>query len=88
MLTDFRLGASENGLEVVARCRHEFGLTLPALLLTGDLSEDIEKQCKAQGVALARKPVPADVLHSTLQSLLRPSVEGAVDATPPSNTQL
>lgn len=72
VLTDFRLGASENGLEVVARCRHEFGLTLPALLLTGDLSEDIEKQCKAQGVALARKPLPADVLHSTLQSLLRP----------------
>lgn len=69
VVSDYRLGPSGDGFAAIAQCRHEFGLNLPALLLTGDLSDAIDQQCRAQQIHLARKPVPADRLHEHMLAL-------------------
>ncbi len=74
VLSDWRLGPDEagqpqDGLGCVRSLRHEFGLTLPAWLLTGDLDPNLAQRCADAQVGLLRKPLSA----GGISALLRPS---------------
>jgi signal transduction histidine kinase len=79
VLSDWRLGPDEqgqaqDGLGCIHSLRHEFGLTLPAWLLTGDLDPALARRCADAQVGLLRKPLSA----GGISALLRP--------TPPRST--
>lgn len=64
IVCDFRLSDARaqdqttgNGLDCIAQLRHEFGLHLPAWLLTGDQQPSLHAQCQAQSVTLLHKPI-------------------------------
>ena len=75
VLSDHRLsdqtdGTHEDGLQVIQALRHEFGLALPAFLLTGDLDPSLPQQCQAQGIVHLRKPLSTtDLLQAVAPTL-------------------
>ena len=69
LLTDLRLGTPDDGLDVARAARHEFGLDLPVLLLTGDLDPSLDTRAQDAGVALRRKPLSPGELLQALDSL-------------------
>jgi signal transduction histidine kinase/CheY-like chemotaxis protein len=73
VLCDYRLGLSLDGLQAIAQVRHEFGLSLPALLITGDLDPAIAERAHECGVALLRKPLSMDELLEALARALGPT---------------
>ena len=69
LLTDLRLGTPDDGLDVARGARHEFGLELPVLLLTGDLDPALDARAREAGVALRRKPLSPGELLQALDAL-------------------
>ena len=69
LLTDLRLGTPDDGLDVARAARHEFGLDLPVLLLTGDLDPALDARAREAGVALRRKPLSPGELLQALDAL-------------------
>lgn len=58
IISDMHLDGQMNGLEVITRFREAYpGSMLPAILLTGDLSSQLEAQAHAMDVHIAHKPV-------------------------------
>jgi len=73
VLCDWRLGPdaqgqAQDGLGCIRALRHEFGLKLPAWLLTGDLDPALAQRCTAAQVGLLRKPLSAGGLSAVLRS--------------------
>ncbi len=73
VISDWRLAPlssegtkAQDGLACIAALRHEFGHTLPAWLLTGDLDAQLGERCAAAGVRLLRKPQSANSLSAAL----------------------
>ncbi len=62
----------ENGTEAIARVRASFDETIPALLITGDISVERKQEAEAGGYELLQKPVPPITLRATLTAILRP----------------
>ena len=69
LVTDLRLGPGTDGLAVAQAARHEFGLDLPVLLLTGDLDPAIDARARDAKVALRRKPLSQAELGQALAAL-------------------
>ncbi len=74
VVSDWRLGTdgqgqAQDGLGCIRALRHEFGLGLPAWLLTGDLDPSLAQRCADAQVGMLRKPLSA----GGLSALLRPS---------------
>jgi CheY-like chemotaxis protein len=74
VVCDWRLGPdargqAQDGLGCIRAVRHEFGLGLPAWLLTGDLDPGLTQRCADAQVGLLRKPLSA----GGLSAILRPS---------------
>ncbi|RYX93629.1 MAG: hybrid sensor histidine kinase/response regulator [Comamonadaceae bacterium] len=58
IISDMHLDGQMTGLEVISQFRQAyFGHVLPAILLTGDLSSQLEAQANAMDVYVAHKPV-------------------------------
>lgn len=75
LLCDLRLGTDAqgqklDGLSVIARLRHEFGLDLPAMLLTADIDSALLQQAATLRITVLRKPVDARRLHEALRAVL------------------
>jgi two-component system CheB/CheR fusion protein len=74
IMSDFRLSGSRDGLELVRALRsallQSHGRTVPAIMLTGDISIDALVRFAAHDVVRLSKPVrPAD-LHATISAAL------------------
>jgi signal transduction histidine kinase/CheY-like chemotaxis protein len=96
LVTDFHLGDRElDGLELVKALREQ-ALSLghphlPALLMTGDVSAQLETQAREAGVQVLHKPVRPKVLRESVLRLIsqadkgqeRASVAGQTAATYP-----
>lgn len=81
VISDYGLSASESGIDVVRGLRARLGPGLPALLLTGDTSEDAMQAAAEGGLSLLHKPVRPWRLRQTLCALL------AVAASSPASDQ-
>ncbi|ACJ00219.1 ATP-binding protein [Rhodospirillum centenum] len=71
VLADYRLPGAMDGLETVRRIRTELGRSVPAILLTGDVTADVEPRARAAGVQFVRKPVRPDELRSLVKATAR-----------------
>ncbi|MFO1412556.1 MAG: hybrid sensor histidine kinase/response regulator [Burkholderiales bacterium] len=70
LIADLRLGDGADGIEVVRRIRDELGVSVPALLVSGDLSPGAGRDARAAGLVLLDKPVVPAVLHATATALI------------------
>ena len=70
IIADYRLDLGELGTAVIARLREEFGITIPALLVSGDASAEAIAEMRASGLDVLLKPVVPDELRLTAERLL------------------
>ena len=72
ILVDFRLSESMTGLDAIKYISEKFGRSIPALIVTGDTTDDGLKQITESGYQHLHKPVNANdllyIVHQTLQS--------------------
>jgi signal transduction histidine kinase/CheY-like chemotaxis protein len=82
IVSDFRLGEDRNGIEAVQRLRHELGLAVPALIITGDTAPRSLRAIQASGIACLPKPVTADRLLRALSRLLERPERDRIEEQP------
>jgi two-component system, sensor histidine kinase len=70
LISDFRLAAKEDGLSAIERLREEAGLMLPALLITADISTQLQERCLPAHITLLGKPLLPARLRQALAVLL------------------
>jgi CheY-like chemotaxis protein len=70
IISDYRLAATEDGLRVIERLREEAGCMLPALLITADVSSDLQERCTRSHVTLLGKPLLPARLRQALAIML------------------
>ncbi len=87
IISDFHLGDGEpDGLALIGALRSTSGptgRTLPALLMTGDVSSALENAAAAQRVELLHKPVRPSVLQASLLHLLSGTGSGPLERPAP-----
>ncbi|MDR3385953.1 MAG: ATP-binding protein [Rudaea sp.] len=66
LICDYRLAESCTGIEVILALRNELGINCPALLITGDVAMQQDKELSVTGITVMQKPVRAAQLRSTL----------------------
>lgn len=82
LISDYRLAASEDGLRAIERLREDAGRMLPALLVTADISADIQERCTRSHVTLLGKPLLPARLRQALAVLLPAEVRASPVAAP------
>jgi CheY-like chemotaxis protein len=70
ILSDYHLGAAENGIECIAALRALAGGTVPACLMSGDTHDAFLDAVKAADLPLLHKPVRPAKLRSLLRRML------------------
>jgi len=69
IISDFRLRANMNGIDVVQQIRKQFNKNIPAFLITGDTAPDRLRQAQQSDLILLHKPVQPAKLRATLNLL-------------------
>lgn len=82
ILADYNLPQGMDGIRVAAKIRERFGLKIPVLMLTGDISSDALRHIARQDCLRLNKPVEAEELVRIVQRLL----ENPMPSTPPSSS--
>ena len=72
-LMDFNLGPGPNGVEVLDRLAVQFGLAVPALIMTGETDPTILEELGDSGYAWLQKPVKAEIVVNALARMLTAS---------------
>lgn len=70
LISDYRLAAAEDGLRAIERLREQAGWMLPALLVSADLSPELQERCIPAHVTLLGKPLLPARLRQALAVLL------------------
>jgi signal transduction histidine kinase/CheY-like chemotaxis protein len=68
VLLDFRLSGDEDGLGVADLIRAEFGERVRITLMSGEASEEVQREAKQRDILLLRKPVKPIRLRAILTS--------------------
>jgi two-component system, sensor histidine kinase len=66
LLSDFRLGDAENGIQAIQRIRSHFEEDIPALLITGDTAPQRSQEANAAGIPLLHKPLSPEKLRKAI----------------------
>jgi two-component system, sensor histidine kinase len=69
LITDYHLGGTETGLDVITAVRLEIGADLKALLVTGDTSSAVKDLAHDANTRIASKPINADDFLRLLEAL-------------------
>jgi PAS domain S-box-containing protein len=70
LVTDYHLGGSETGTDVIAAIREQVGRPVPAVLVTGDTSSAIRELQQHDNLRVISKPINADDLIGLMRELL------------------
>jgi signal transduction histidine kinase/CheY-like chemotaxis protein len=70
ILSDYRLGGGISGIEAIARLRELFGRAVPAILISGDTSEEGMADMQQSGLPLLHKPVRPAKLRALVNHLI------------------
>jgi two-component system, sensor histidine kinase len=70
LVTDYHLANGETGTEVIRRLRETLGVSLKAVLMTGDTSSAVRELPRDPYMRIASKPVNAEELLTLLRALL------------------
>jgi signal transduction histidine kinase/FixJ family two-component response regulator len=69
IISDFRLGDNQDGVDAVAAIHESLESNVPAIIVSGDTSPERLKQVKKTGLLFLHKPVAADELHQHMDAL-------------------
>lgn len=75
VISDFRLGGENNGLDVIAQVRRLSGWSVPACVVSGDTDADLMQAARAASLTLLHKPVRPAKLRSLVRHLASSAVE-------------
>ena len=70
IVADLRLADGQSGIVAVRRLRHELGMPLPAIIVSGDTGSGAERDVRAAGLMLLPKPVVGATLRATAIALM------------------
>jgi len=70
IVADLRLAAGNTGLAAVHRLREELGVSVPALIVSADMSAAAAREVRTSGFALLPKPVVAPALEAAAAALI------------------
>jgi CheY-like chemotaxis protein len=71
IISDFRLSDGKTGIEAIAGLRSAFPGSIPAFLVSGDISPEPLNEARASGFHLLHKPVDAMTLRAVLIRMLK-----------------
>lgn len=69
IVSDYRLGDEENGVELIARMRVLVGQDIPACVISGDMDASLALEVNQHGLRLLHKPVRPAKLRSLIRQL-------------------
>ena len=69
MISDYHLNDGETGTQVIATLREILGVSLKAVLTTGDTSSAMKEVPRDPHLRVASKPIDADELLSLMRAL-------------------
>jgi CheY-like chemotaxis protein len=79
IISDYRLGDGQSGINAIAKLRESFGATIPAFLMSGDTAPERLREAQESGHHLLHKPVRPMRLRAMVNQMLKtPQVAGAV----------
>jgi signal transduction histidine kinase/CheY-like chemotaxis protein len=70
LISDFRLAEDRDGLFAIRALREHSGVSVPALLVSADVSAQLQERCVREAVTLLAKPLLPARLQQTLAVLL------------------
>lgn len=70
VVADYRLAAGVTGLEVILELRRRLGRLLPALIVTGEIRDNVVDVCARRGIDVLLKPVNTGRLVRTIHGLM------------------
>jgi len=70
IVADLRLANHRSGIDAVRQLRHELGVTIPAIIVSGDTGTGADTEARAAALMLLPKPVVAATLHATAIALM------------------
>ena len=70
LIVDYQLDAGKTGIEFIQAVRTKTGVEIPAIIVTADHSQKVEKEIKSYGLKLLHKPVKPAVLRATMNNEL------------------
>ncbi|MEA2905949.1 MAG: hypothetical protein QOI12_3336 [Alphaproteobacteria bacterium] len=78
IISDYRLPDGKTGIEAIERVRSEFGIPIPAFVISGDTHPEPLRDARAGGYHLLHKPVDPMTLRAMVNRMLkRETVAGA-----------
>lgn len=69
ILSDYRLGTTQTGIDVILALRKEFGASIPAILISGDTSLETLHNAEVNNLEILHKPVNTAKLNQVLAKL-------------------
>ncbi|MBY0432467.1 MAG: response regulator [Rhodospirillales bacterium] len=69
IVADYRLGDNETGLKAIHDIHGVCGISVPAIVLTGDTSPERIVECQQSGFRLVHKPINACALQKVLAEM-------------------
>ena len=70
IVADLRLADGQSGIDAVRRLRHELGVPIPAIIVSGDTGTLADREARVAGLMLLQKPVVGATLRATAMSLM------------------
>jgi two-component system, sensor histidine kinase len=70
IVSDYRLGAGETGLQLIEMLRDEFNHAVPALVVTGDTGAEVLREVEGADCTLLHKPVQPEAMQLLMRQLL------------------
>jgi len=65
IVADYELGHGETGLAAIQKIREETGQAIPAVLVTGDTSQERQNEARSHAIRLLHKPLqPTELVHA------------------------
>ena len=71
VIADYRLPGDRNGLDTIIALRIQAGKDIPASMITGDLSPDIQACAERAGVHFLHKPIQPEELGNLVREACR-----------------
>ena len=71
IISDYRLRSGATGLAAIQRLTDRYGVSIPAMLITGDTAPDRIQEAHSGGYVLLHKPVSNGKLRAAIGNLLR-----------------
>ena len=70
LIVDFRLGDRDTGIDLAEELRRQLDPEIPAVLVTGSITPDLEERARHAGLGYLLKPVNAATLARCIEALL------------------